>query len=214
MIRVVVADDEELVRDGLMAIVSSSPDFEVVGEAADGEQAVQVVQDTDPDVVLMDVRMPRVDGIEATRRLRDARTRVLVLTTVELDEVIYEALRAGASGFLLKSVPRTQLWAGLHAVAAGDSLLAPSITRRLIEEHLAHPGPERDRVDLGLTDRQTTVVRLVARGLRNQEIAAELHLAESTAKGYVSDVLVRHGLRDRTQLVVLAYESGLVRAGQ
>ena len=158
--------------------------------------------------------MPRVDGIEATRRLRDARTRVLVLTTVELDEVVYEALRAGASGFLLKSVPRTQLWAGLHAVAAGDSLLAPSITRRLIEEHLARPGPERDRVDLGLTDRQTTVVRLVARGLSNQEIAAELHLAESTVKGYVSDVLVRHGLRDRTQLVVLAYESGLVRAGQ
>ncbi len=214
MIRVVVADDEELVRDGLVAIVSSSPDFEVVGQAADGEQAVQVVQDTDPDVVLMDVRMPRVDGIEATRRLREARTRVLVLTTVELDEVVYEALRAGASGFLLKSVPRTQLWAGLHAVAAGDSLLAPSITRRLIEEHLARPGPERDRADLGLTDRQTTVVRLVARGLSNQEIAAELHLAESTVKGYVSDVLVRHGLRDRTQLVVLAYESGLVRAGQ
>jgi DNA-binding NarL/FixJ family response regulator len=214
MIRVVVADDEELVRDGLVAIVSSSADFEVVGEAADGEQAVQVVTDTDPDVVLMDVRMPGVDGIEATRRLREARTRVLVLTTVELDEVVYEALRAGASGFLLKSVPRTQLWAGLHAVAAGDSLLAPSITRRLIEEHLARPGPERDRLDPGLTDRQTTVVRLVARGLSNQEIAAELHLAESTVKGYVSDVLVRHGLRDRTQLVVLAYESGLVRAGQ
>jgi len=214
VIRVVVADDEELVRDGLVAIVSSSPDFEVVGVAADGEQAVQVVTDTDPDVVLMDVRMPRVDGIEATRRLRDARTRVLVLTTVEHDEVVYEALRAGASGFLLKSVPRSQLWAGLQAVAAGDSLLAPSITRRLIEEHLARPGPGRDSVDLGLTDRQTTVVRLVARGLSNQEIAAELHLAESTVKGYVSDVLVMHGLRDRTQLVVLAYESGLVRAGQ
>jgi len=214
VIRVVVADDEELVRDGLVAIVSSSPDFEVVGEAADGEEAVQVVQDTDPDVVLMDVRMPRVDGIEATRRLRDARTRVLVLTTVELDEVVYDALRAGASGFLLKSVPRTQLWAGLQAVASGDSLLAPSITRRLIEEHLARPGQGRDHVDLGLTERQTTVVRLVAQGLTNQEIAAELHLAESTVKGYVSDVLMRHGLRDRTQLVVLAYESGLVRAGE
>ena len=214
MIRVVVADDEELVRDGLVAIVSSSPDFEVVGEAADGEQAVQVVQKTDPDVVLMDVRMPRVDGIEATRRLRDSRTRVLVLTTVELDEVVYEALRAGASGFLLKSVPRTQLWSGLQAVAAGDSLLAPSITRRLIEEHVAGPGPGREAPALGLTDRQKTVVRLVARGLSNQAIAAELHLAESTVKGYVSDVLMRHGLRDRTQLVVLAYESGLVRAGQ
>jgi DNA-binding NarL/FixJ family response regulator len=211
VIRVVVADDEELVRE---AIVSSSPDFEVVGEAADGAQAVRVVLETDPDVVLMDVRMPRVDGIEATRRLRDSRTRVLVLTTVELDEVVYQALRAGASGFLLKSVPRSQLWSGLQAVAAGDSLLAPSITRRLIEEHLAGPGPGREAVALGLTDRQTTVVRLVARGLSNQEIAAELHLAESTVKGYVSDVLVRHGLRDRTQLVVLAYESGLVRAGQ
>ena len=214
MIRVVVADDEELVRDGLVAIVSSSPDFEVVGEAADGSQAVRVVLETDPEVVLMDVRMPGVDGIEATRRLRDSRTRVLVLTTVELDEVVYQALRAGASGFLLKSVPRSQLWSGLHAVAAGDSLLAPSITRRLIEEHVAGPGPGREAVALGLTDRQTTVVRLVARGLSNQEIAAELHLAESTVKGYVSDVLVRHGLRDRTQLVVLAYESGLVLAGQ
>jgi len=214
VIRVVVADDEELVRDGLVAIVSSSPDFEVVGEAADGAQAVRVVLDTDPDVVLMDVRMPRVDGIEATRRLRDSRTRVLVLTTVELDEVVYQALRAGASGFLLKSVPRSQLWSGLQAVAAGDSLLAPSITRRLIEEHLAGPGPGREPIALGLTDRQTTVVRLVARGLSNHEIAAELHLAESTVKGYVSDVLVRHGLRDRTQLVVLAYESGLVRPGQ
>ena len=212
MIRVVVADDEELVRDGLVAIVSSSPDFEVVGAAADGEQAVTVVTETDPDVVLMDVRMPGVDGIEATRRLRDARARVLVLTTVELDAVVYEALRAGASGFLLKSVPRAQLWAGLHAVAAGDSLLAPSITRRLIQDYLTRPvgAPE---VDLGLTERQATVVRLVARGLSNQEIAAELHLAESTVKGYVSDVLMRHGLRDRTQLVVLAYESGLVHVG-
>ncbi len=212
MITVVVADDEELVRDGLMAIVSSNPDFEVVGDAADGEEAVQVVTATDPDVVLMDVRMPGVDGIEATRRLRDARTRVLVLTTVELDEVVYEALRAGASGFLLKSVPRSQLWAGLHAVAAGDSLLAPSITRRLIEEHLER-GTGHEPTDLGLTDRQASVVRLVAGGLSNREIAAELHLAESTVKGYVSDVLMRHGLRDRTQLVVLAYESGLVRAG-
>lgn len=213
MIRVVVADDEELVRDGLVAIVGSNPDFEVVGVAADGEEAVAVVTATDPDVILMDVRMPRVDGIEATRRLRDARTRVLVLTTVELDEVVYEALRAGASGFLLKSVPRSQLWAGLSGVAAGDSLLAPSITRRLIEEHLARSADGRRQVDLGLTERQTTVVRLVARGLSNHEIAVELHLAESTVKGYVSDVLMRHGLRDRTQLVVLAYESGLVRVG-
>lgn len=213
MIRVVVADDEELVRDGLVAIVGSNPEFEVVGTAADGEEAVRRVAETDPDVVLMDVRMPGVDGLEATRRLAGSRTRVLVLTTVELDEVVYEALRAGASGFLLKSVPRAQLWAGLHAVAAGEALLAPSITRRLIEAHLERPPAHSDGADLGLTERQAEVVRLVARGLANHEIARHLHLAESTVKGYVSDVLARHHLRDRTQLVVLAYESGLVRPG-
>ena len=213
VIRVLVVDDEELVRDGLVAIVGSNPDFEVVGTAADGEEAVSRVAETDPDVVLMDVRMHGLDGLEATRRLAGSRARVLVLTTVGLDEVVYEALRAGASGFLLKSVPRAQLWAGLHAVAAGDALLAPSITRRLIEAHLASPPDHRDGSALGLTERQADVVRLVARGLANHEIAAELHLAESTVKGYVSEVLARHHLRDRTQLVVLAYESGLVRPG-
>jgi DNA-binding NarL/FixJ family response regulator len=214
MIRVVVADDEELVREGLAAIVSSDPGLEVVETAADGAAAVAAVRRTSPDVVLMDVRMPGMDGIEATRAIVAAteHTRVLMLTTVELDDVVYDALRAGASGFLLKSVPRDQLWSGIRAVAAGDALLAPSITRRLIEAHLGHGNPHR-RDLLTVTDRQADVVRLVAQGLSNGEIAARLHLAESTVKGYVSEVLSRHQLRDRTQLVVLAYESGLVIPG-
>ena len=214
-IRIVVADDEELVREGLVAIAESQPDLEVVGTAANGADAVAAVRAMSPDVVLMDVRMPGMDGIEATRQIAESsvHTRVLVLTTVELDEVVYAALRAGASGFLLKSVPRDQLWAGIRAVASGDSLLAPSITRRLIEAHLQHAPTNRDESQLSVTTRQADIVRLVARGLSNREIAGELHLAESTVKGYVSDVLVRHGLRDRAQLVVLAYESGLVRAG-
>ena len=214
VIRVVVADDEALVREGLAAIVSTDPGLEVVETAADGASAVAAVRRCAPDVVLMDVRMPGMDGIEATRAIVAAGspTRVLMLTTVEVDEVVYEALRAGASGFLLKSVPRDQLWAGIHAVAAGDSLLAPSITRRLIETHLDQQDRPRPEL-LTLTDRQADVVRLVAQGLSNQEIADALHLAESTVKGYVSEVLARHQLRDRTQLVVLAYESGLVRVG-
>lgn len=187
----------------------------MVGTAANGADAVAAVRAMSPDVVLMDVRMPGMDGIEATRQIAESsvHTRVLVLTTVELDEVVYAALRAGASGFLLKSVPRDQLWAGIRAVASGDSLLAPSITRRLIEAHLQHAPPNRDESQLSVTARQADIVRLVARGLSNREIAGELHLAESTVKGYVSEVLSRHGLRDRAQLVVLAYESGLVRAG-
>jgi DNA-binding NarL/FixJ family response regulator len=214
MIRVVVADDEELVREGLVAIVGSDPGLEVVATAADGSSAVEAVRRTAPDVVLMDVRMPGMDGIEATREVVAAteHTRVLVLTTVELDDVVYDALRAGASGFLLKSVPRDQLWSGIRAVAAGDALLAPSITRRLIETHLEQRSPHRPDL-LTVTERQADVVRLVAQGLSNHEIASRLHLAESTVKGYVSEVLNRHRLRDRTQLVVLAYESGLVRPG-
>lgn len=214
MIRVAVVDDEELVRDGLVAIVGSAPDLEVVGTAGDGAEAVETVRRTSPDVVLMDVRMPGRDGIEATRDVvaLGGPTRVLVLTTVELDEVVLAALRAGASGFLLKSVPREQLWTGIRSVASGDALLAPRITRRLIERSLAQE-PVGDGSGLGLTGRQADVVRGVARGLSNKEIAAELHLAETTVKGYVSEVLARHRLRDRTQLVVLAYESGLVRPG-
>ena len=214
MIRVVVVDDEELVRDGLVVIAGAGPGIEVVGQAADGLEAVSVVARTSPEVVLMDIRMPRLDGIEATSRIVEhyPASRVLVLTTVETDEVVHAALRAGASGFLLKSSPRELLWHGIGAVASGDALLAPSITRRLIEAHLAAPGPGTGR-SLQLTDRQTDVVRLVASGLSNREIAERLHLAETTVKGYLSEVLNRHALRDRTQLVVLAYESGLVRPG-
>jgi DNA-binding NarL/FixJ family response regulator len=214
VIRVVVADDEALVRDGLAAIVGADPGLEVVATAADGSEAVDAVHRLAPDVVLMDVRMPGMDGIEATRAIvaETPGTRVLMLTTVELDEVVYDALRAGASGFLLKSVPRDQLWSGIRAVHAGDALLAPSITRRLIEAHLDERTPPRPEL-LTVTERQADVVRLVAHGLSNREIAGRLHLAESTVKGYVSEVLNRHQLRDRTQLVVLAYESGLVRVG-
>jgi DNA-binding NarL/FixJ family response regulator len=214
VIRVVVADDEALVRDGLAAIVGADPGLEVVATAADGAEAVDAVHRLAPDVVLMDVRMPGMDGIKATRAIvaETPDTRVLMLTTVELDEVVYDALRAGASGFLLKSVPRDQLWSGIRAVHAGDALLAPSITRRLIEAHLDERTPPRPEL-LTVTERQADVVRLVAHGLSNREIAGRLHLAESTVKGYVSEVLNRHQLRDRTQLVVLAYESGLVRVG-
>jgi DNA-binding NarL/FixJ family response regulator len=213
-IRVVVADDEELVREGLVAIVASQPDLEVVATAADGAAAVAAVVEHQPDVVLMDVRMPGLDGIEATRQIvaTDDGTQVLVLTTVEDDEVLIGALRAGASGFLLKSVPRERLWAGIRGVAAGDLPLAPSITRRLVEARLNDVRTPRPEL-LHVTDRQSDVLRLVAKGLANHEIAGSLFLAESTVKGYVSEMLARHGLRDRTQLVVLAYESGLVEPG-
>ena len=212
-VRVLVVDDEELVREGLAAIVASDPGLTVVGTAADGTSALDAVRRHRPDVVLMDVRMPGMDGIEATRKVLELSptTRVLVLTTVELDEVVDAALRAGASGFLLKSVPRSQLWEGIRIVAAGDALLAPRLTRRLIEAHLRRAAPDPGR--LRLTDRQVEIVRLVAQGLSNAEIASRLHLAETTVKGYVSDVLTAHRLRDRTQLVVLAYEAGLVRVG-
>jgi DNA-binding NarL/FixJ family response regulator len=213
-IRVLIADDQQLVRTGFRMILDSEPDIEVVGEAADGLQAVSAARELCPDVVLMDIRMPDLDGIEATRRLmahgRPQPTRVLILTTFDLDEYVFDALRAGASGFLLKDTPAGQLSAAVRMIAAGDALLAPTITRRLIEEFTATsralpPPPGLDE----LTARELDVFRLVAKGLSNAEIAAQLVIAETTVKTHVARVLMKLGLRDRVQAVVLAYEAGL-----
>ncbi len=216
MTRVVVADDQDLVRSGL-AMVLDVRGVEVVGEAADGRQAVDVVRRTGPDVVLMDIRMPVLDGIAATRELTalGLPTRVLVLTTYDLDGYVYDALRAGAAGFLLKATPPDRLVAGIETVAAGESLLAPSLTRRLIEEHVRRPAPvdgvpERLRV---LTERELEVFTLIARGLSNEDICARLVVAEATVKTHVNRVLAKLGARTRVELVVLAYETGLVRPG-
>ena len=212
MIRVVLADDQRLVRTGLRMILSGEADIEVVGEAADGAEAVAVCADVRPDVVLMDVRMPGVDGIAATRtvtRVVDP-PRVLVLTTFDLDDVVYDALRAGASGFLLKDAPEDRLTTAIRVVADGGSLFAPSVTRRLIEEFSRRTaGPPRQALGT-LTDRETEVLRHVARGLSNAEIAGELFISEHTVKTHVARMLMKLGLRDRVQAVVLAYESGLV----
>ena len=211
-VRVVIADDQHLVRTGLRMILSAEEGIEVVGEAADGAEALEVCARERPDVVLMDVRMPRVDGIDATRALTaepDA-PRVLVLTTFDLDDVVYDALRAGASGFLLKDAPEERLTTAIRVVAEGGSLFAPSVTRRLIEE-FARRDERRPVPSLGaLTDRETEVLRHVARGLSNAEIAAELFVSENTVKTHVARMLMKLGLRDRVQAVVLAYESGLV----
>jgi DNA-binding NarL/FixJ family response regulator len=214
-IRVVVADDQDIVRAGFSALLDTQPDITVVGSAGDGAEAVRVCREHAPDVVLMDVRMPVVDGIEATRRLAaggDGGPRVLVLTTFDLDEYVYDALRSGASGFLLKDVAAERLFDAVRVVAAGDALLAPAVTRRLIGEfaRLRPPPatpPERLR---GLTPRETEVLRLVAEGLSNGEIAERLVVSEETVKTHVSRVLMKLDLRDRTQAVVTAYESGLV----
>jgi DNA-binding NarL/FixJ family response regulator len=217
MTRVVVADDQDLVRSGL-AMVLGARGVEVVGEAADGRQAVDVVRRTTPDVVLMDIRMPVLDGIAATRELTalGLPTRVLVLTTYDLDGYVYDALHAGAAGFLLKATPPDRLVAGIETVAAGESLLAPSLTRRLIEEHVRRPAPadgvpERLRV---LTERELEVFTLIARGLSNEDICARLVVAEATVKTHVNRVLAKLGARTRVELVVLAYETGLVRPGE
>lgn len=214
MIRVVVADDQPLVRTGLRMILSTEPDIEVVAEAVDGSSAVAAAAEHHPDVVLMDVRMPGVDGIEATRQVTAVADppRVLVLTTFDLDEVVYEALRAGASGFLLKDAPEERLTTAIRVVADGGSLFAPSVTRRLIAEFARRP--EQPGVDLAvLTDRENEVLRLVARGLANAEIAAALFVSENTVKTHVARILMKLGLRDRVQAVVVAYESGLVTPG-
>jgi DNA-binding NarL/FixJ family response regulator len=217
VIRVLLADDQELVRSGFRLILELAGDIEVVGEAADGREAVRLAKELDPDVVLMDVRMPELDGIEATRRLRlaGAAARVLVLTTFDLDEYVYEAMRAGASGFLLKDVPRDQLVTGVRTAARGDALLAPAITQRLIERFVRRPPgavlPERLE---DLSERELEVFRFLARGLSNAEIAAELVVGEATVKTHVAHILQKLDLRDRVQAVVLAYESGLVEPGE
>jgi DNA-binding NarL/FixJ family response regulator len=214
-IRVVVADDQQIVRDGFGALLATQPDIDVVGDAADGHEAVQVCRRQRPDVVLMDVRMPVMDGIEATRQLTadgENGPRVLVLTTFDLDDYVYDALRAGASGFLLKDVTASALFDAVRVVAAGEALLAPAVTRRLIGEFVRlRPAPAHtpDRLR-ELTPRETEVLRLVAEGLSNGEIAARLVVSEETVKTHVSRVLMKLGVRDRTQAVVAAYESGLV----
>jgi DNA-binding NarL/FixJ family response regulator len=219
MIKVLVADDQTLVRAGFRVLVESAPDLEVVGEAGDGAEAVELARQRLPDVVLMDIRMPRMDGLEATRRIvaldRAEAVRVLVLTTFDLDEYVYQALRAGASGFLLKDTPPADLLAAIRVVAAGDALLAPSVTRRLIAEFARRPQPSAvtPAALAALTDREREVLALVARGLSNAEIAEALVVSGATAKTHVSRVLAKLGARDRAQLVMLAYETGLVTPG-
>jgi DNA-binding NarL/FixJ family response regulator len=217
MTTVVIADDEELFRSGLRMIVEAAAGIEVLAEAADGEQAVAQARRLRPDVVLMDVQMPTVDGIEATRRISalDLPSRVLMLTTFGRDRYVFDALRAGASGFLLKSVPPAELVAGIAVVARGDALLAPSITRRLIEDWTSRRPPDTQDPRLtALTVREKEVLRCIGKGYTNTELAAHFFLAEATIKTHVGRILAKTGARDRVQAVVLAYETGLVRAGE
>lgn len=215
MIRVVVADDQALVRGGFRAILAAHPDIEVVGEAGSGAEAVALVAAASPDVALVDVRMPEMDGIEATRRITASGSscRVLMLTTFDVDEHVYDAFRAGATGFLLKTVSPEDLVAAVRAVDDGDALLAPPITRRLIERFVGAPSPTGDPRLAQLTDRELDVLRLVARGLSNAEIAAELYVSHGTVKTHVARVLMKLGLRDRVQAVIVAYETGVVSLG-
>ena len=216
MIRVVLADDQHVVRAGFKVLLDAEPDIEVIGEAGDGAAAVEIVRETIPDVVLMDIRMPGVDGLEATRRIvgdeRMKGVRVLILTTFELDEYVMEALRAGASGFLVKHTEPAELLRAIRVVKAGDALLSPSVTRRLIAEFTTRPA-RADATPAAmslLTEREREVVTLVAEGLSNDEIATELYMSPATARTHVSRAMVKLNARDRAQLVVLAYQSGLV----
>ncbi|MFF6774591.1 response regulator [Streptomyces sp. NPDC012637] len=222
-IRVIIVDDQAMVRAGFAALLSAQTDIDVVGEAPDGRQGVEVARTTHPDVVLMDVRMPEMDGLAAAREILGPppgvvhRPKVLMLTTFDVDDYVYEALRAGASGFLLKDAPPADLIAAVRVVAAGEALLAPSVTKRLIADFAAsRPAPRGDRAALrlnGLTPRETEVLELIARGLSNQEIADHLVLAEQTVKTHIGRVLAKLDLRDRAQAVIFAYESGLVTPG-
>ena len=216
-VRIVVADDHEVVRAGFAALLDTQPDFTVLGTASDGAEAVQISRELRPDVILMDVRMPGTDGIEATRQLAGGAggPRVIILTTFDLDEYGYDALRAGASGFLLKDVTAERLFDAVRVVAAGQALLAPTVTRRLISEfaRLRPAAPARSAAVAELTARETEVLRLLAEGLSNPEIAGRLVITEETVKTHVSRVLHKLALRDRAQAVVIAYESGLVRPG-
>ncbi len=218
MIRVLLADDQVLVRAGFRALLDAQDDIEVVGEAGDGEEAVRLARRERPDVVLMDIRMPVLDGLAATRQIigeeRLADTRVVILTTFELDEYVFEALRGGASGFLVKDTEPADLLRGVREVAAGDALLSPGVTRRLIAEFAAKAKKPRASVELnGLTDREREVMALAAEGLSNDEIAARLVVSPATAKTHVSRAMVKLHARDRAQLVVIAYETGLVKPG-
>ncbi len=218
-IRLLIVDDQELVRIGFGLFLKTQDGLEVVGEAPDGQQALARARELRPDVILMDIRMPIMDGIEATARLRDLKLdpppRVLVLTTFDLDEYVYGALRAGAAGFLLKDAPRERLVEAIHVIHAGEALLSPSITRRLIEDYACRSDPIQppDALLRELTPREREVLILVARGLSNHEIAQHLIVTEATVKSHVGNVLMKLGLRDRVQAVVLAYENGIVTAG-
>jgi DNA-binding NarL/FixJ family response regulator len=215
-IRVLLVDDQPLLRTGFRMVLGSEPDLTVVGEAGDGIEAVELARRLQPDVVLMDIRMPRLDGVEATRRIVEAGlpTRVLVLTTFDLDEYVVGALRAGASGFVTKDVPAEDLVDAIRVVAAGEAVVAPRVLRRLLDQYAAHlpdPSTATPAAVVGLTDREQEVLVLIARGLSNAEIARELYVGETTVKTHVGHVLTKLGVRDRVQAVVLAYESGLVR---
>ncbi len=218
MIRTVIVDDQAMVRSGLRSLLEDEPDLQTVGEAADGEAGVSLVRHHRPDVVLMDIRMPVLDGIAATRRIvaEELAARVLILTTFDLDEYVFQALRAGASGLLLKDATAEQLVAAVRTVAAGDSMLDPAVTRRVIDAYVASPTREvgRESTLAELTAREVEVLRLIADGRSNREIATALFVGEATAKTHVSNVLSKLGLRDRVQAVICAYESGLVRPGE
>jgi DNA-binding NarL/FixJ family response regulator len=217
-IRVVLVDDQALIRTGFKMILETEDDIEVVGEASDGEQAISITRSVRPDVVLMDVQMPTMDGLEATGRIvRDANipSRIVILTTFERDDYVFEALRAGASGFLLKNAPPEELVHAVRVVAAGDALLAPSVTRKVIEGFIRRPAHRSNEVELRrLTERETEILQLLATGKSNSELANHLFVGEGTIKTHVSSVLTKLGLRDRMQAVIFAYESGLIEPGQ